>query len=75
VPQNPEILGSSPLPPVAIDEESENSWSGHVTFTAYRLGGNGAAHGRRARVDGQGVVDQRGAIRSAPSSRIVSPLR
>jgi acyl-coenzyme A thioesterase PaaI-like protein len=37
--------GGSMLPPVVIDEESENSWSGHVTFNAYHLGGNGAAHG------------------------------
>ncbi len=33
------------LPPYYIDEETESTLSGRVTFTRFYLGGNGAAHG------------------------------
>ena len=33
------------LPPYVIDERSEGSLRGHVTFTRFYLGGGGAAHG------------------------------
>jgi acyl-coenzyme A thioesterase PaaI-like protein len=33
------------LPPYFIDEETESTLSGRVTFTRFYLGGNGAAHG------------------------------
>jgi hypothetical protein len=33
------------LPPYFIDEQSESTLSGRVTFTRFYLGGNGAAHG------------------------------
>lgn len=33
------------LPPYFIDDETESTLSGRVTFTRFYLGGNGAAHG------------------------------
>jgi hypothetical protein len=33
------------LPPYVIDDETESTLSGRVTFTRFYLGGNGAAHG------------------------------
>jgi hypothetical protein len=33
------------LPPYFIDDETESTLTGHVTFTRFYLGGNGAAHG------------------------------
>ena len=33
------------LPPYFIDSETESTLTGHVTFTRFYLGGNGAAHG------------------------------
>lgn len=33
------------LPPYFVDDESETTLSGRVTFTRFYLGGNGAAHG------------------------------
>ncbi len=33
------------LPPYFIDDETDSTLSGHVTFTRFYLGGNGAAHG------------------------------
>lgn len=33
------------LPPFVIEEETDGAMRGHVTFTRFYLGGNGAAHG------------------------------
>ncbi len=33
------------LPPYFIDDETDTTITGHVTFTRFYLGGNGAAHG------------------------------
>jgi hypothetical protein len=37
--------GHALLPPYVIDDETESTLSGRVTFTRFYLGGNGAAHG------------------------------
>jgi hypothetical protein len=37
--------GHALLPPYFIDEETDSTLSGRVTFTRFYLGGNGAAHG------------------------------